>query len=201
MTLAGHAGAVPLLARQFLAMVENQRLYVALGAARDQLQHRALHDDLTGRANRALFNDRLGHAAGDEVQVEVARRQRGFVRAGDTVVRLGGDEFAILLDDSGETEQVADRVITAMLEPFAAGGTTIGMSAQRGPVDPVDVLPGERRLAGLGRGPPAARGGPRAVRREDVGQGPCRHRGEPARCRPCGRRIRLSGGCADTPAG
>ena len=151
---------VMVLARQFLAMVENQRLYVALGAARDQLQHQALHDDLTGLANRALFNDRLdhalrrsrtdlgllfcdlddfklvndrlGHAAGDEVLVEVARRLQGCVRAGDTVARLGGDEFAILLDDAEQTEQVADRVITAMLDPFQAGGTTLGISMSVG---------------------------------------------------------------------
>ena len=151
---------VMVLARQFLAMVENQRLYVALGAARDQLQHQALHDDLTGLANRALFNDRLdhalrrsgtdlgllfcdlddfkpvndrlGHAAGDAVLVEVASRLQGCVRAGDTVARLGGDEFAILLDDAEQTEQVADRVITAMLESFPAGGTTLGVSMSVG---------------------------------------------------------------------
>lgn len=163
---------VMVLARQFLAMVENQRLYVALGAARDQLQHRAMHDDLTGLANRALFNDRLdhalrrsgndlgllfcdlddfklvndrlGHAAGDEVLAEVARRLRGCVRAGDTVARLGGDEFAILLDDAEDTQQVADRVITAMLEPFTAGGTTIGMSMSVGITQHRSLVAGRR---------------------------------------------------------
>ena len=163
---------VMVLARQFLAMVENQRLYVALGAARDQLQHRAMHDDLTGLANRALFNDRLdhalrrsgndlgllfcdlddfklvndrlGHAAGDEVLAEVARRLRGCVRAGDTVARLGGDEFAILLDDAEDTQQVADRVITAMLEPFVAGGTTIGLSMSVGITQHRSLVAGRR---------------------------------------------------------
>lgn len=163
---------VMVLARQFLAMVENQRLYVALGAARDQLEHQALHDDLTGLANRALFNDRLdhalrrsgsdlgllfcdldgfklvndrlGHAAGDEVLVEVARRLRACVRAGDTVARLGGDEFAILLDDAEDTQQVADRVITAMLEPFAAGGTTLGISMSVGITQHSSLASGRR---------------------------------------------------------
>jgi len=50
------------LARQFLAMSENHRLVVALAAARDQLQHQALHDPLTGLANRVLFADRIEHA-------------------------------------------------------------------------------------------------------------------------------------------
>ncbi|HEX4977541.1 MAG TPA: GGDEF domain-containing protein [Nocardioides sp.] len=176
---------VMVLARQFLAMVENQRLYVALGAARDQLQHRALHDDLTGLANRALFNDRLdhalrrsgsdlgllfcdlddfkrvndrlGHVAGDEVLVEVARRLRGCVRSGDTVARLGGDEFAILLDDAAQTQQVADRVITAMLEPFTVGGTTVGLSMSVG-ITRHSALAGGRRSADRSAGAPSAPG-------------------------------------------
>ena len=163
---------VLVLARQFLAMLENQRLYVALETARDQLQHQALHDDLTGLANRALFNDRLdhalrraggglgllfcdlddfkdvndrlGHAAGDEVLVEVARRLRECVRSGDTVARLGGDEFAILLDDAADTQRVADRVITAMLEPFSVGGTTLGISMSVGATRHSAPAPGRR---------------------------------------------------------
>ena len=50
------------LIRQFLAMTDNQRLLVALGEARDQLEHQALHDPLTGLANRVLFADRLDRA-------------------------------------------------------------------------------------------------------------------------------------------
>ncbi len=172
---------VMVLVRQFLAMVENQRLYVALGTARDQLQHQALHDDLTGLANRALFNDRLdhalrrtgndlgllfcdidefkavndrlGHVAGDEVLVEVARRLRGCVRDGDTVARLGGDEFAILLDDAADTQQVADRVITAMLEPFTAGGTTLGVSMSVGITRHSAAAAGRRSVDRAGEAP------------------------------------------------
>ena len=50
------------LTRQFLAVADNQRLLGALAEARDQLEHQALHDALTGLANRVLFADRLDRA-------------------------------------------------------------------------------------------------------------------------------------------
>lgn len=98
-----------------------------------RLSHQALHDSLTGLANRRLFgdrlnhalqkrraapmavlycdlddfkdiNDRLGHAIGDDILVAVGARIRDAIRAGDTAARLGGDEFAILIDDVGADE-------------------------------------------------------------------------------------------------
>jgi len=103
----------------------------ALRTSDDELSHRALHDPLTGMANRALlfdrighalarrnhapiavlfidlddfktFNDTLGHSRGDEVLLEVSRRLRSVLRPSDTVARLGGDEFAVLVEDLDE---------------------------------------------------------------------------------------------------
>jgi diguanylate cyclase (GGDEF)-like protein/PAS domain S-box-containing protein len=81
-------------------------------------------------------NDSLGHAAGDELLVEVARRFLGCVRAGDTAARLGGDEFAVLVEDGGGDAamalQVAERLQHAVRLPFAVGGREIVLGASLG---------------------------------------------------------------------
>jgi diguanylate cyclase (GGDEF)-like protein/PAS domain S-box-containing protein len=62
-------------------------------------------------------NDSLGHAAGDRVLIEVAKRISGSVRAADTAARFGGDEFAILLEDVGGLEhaaETAERVLESL---------------------------------------------------------------------------------------
>jgi diguanylate cyclase (GGDEF)-like protein/PAS domain S-box-containing protein len=69
-------------------------------------------------------NDTLGHLAGDQLLLGVARRLEGCVRPGDTVSRFGGDEFAILLDgirDAGDAARVARRITRALGEPFRLG--------------------------------------------------------------------------------
>jgi diguanylate cyclase (GGDEF)-like protein len=66
-----------------------------------------------------FVNDTLGHAAGDAVLKEVARRLRKTVRDGDTVARLGGDEFVLMLP-GGEAavREVATRILDSMQEPL-----------------------------------------------------------------------------------
>lgn len=144
--LAAAVLVVAVLTRQFLADRENRRL---LRTISDQ----ALHDSLTGLANRAYFqrrvnrlteqgtavtvlaldldgfksvNDTFGHAAGDELLVEVAARLQRSVGAGDTVSRLGGDEFVLLLEgDRDRAECVAENITHRFAAPFRVGGHTV----------------------------------------------------------------------------
>nr|WP_259371820.1 diguanylate cyclase [Caldimonas mangrovi] len=61
-------------------------------------------------------NDRHGHATGDLLLVDVARRLRGQVRDADTVARLGGDEFVLILESTDEAgaKRVADAIIAEL---------------------------------------------------------------------------------------
>jgi len=80
-------------------------------------------------------NDRNGHAAGDAVLVEFARRLRSSVRETDIVARLGGDEFAILLADidaTSEAETVAMHIVAAIGEPFVVEGRRLHVTTSIG---------------------------------------------------------------------
>ncbi|MDH3500500.1 MAG: EAL domain-containing protein, partial [Acidimicrobiia bacterium] len=124
-TLADHVGV----------SLKNGRLEDSLARLtelKDELHQRALHDSLTGLANRTLLfeeiervlgsdgnraavmfidlddfkriNDTHGHETGDLVLIEVAGRLRSSCRPHDLVARLGGDEFALLLENLGSVD-------------------------------------------------------------------------------------------------
>ncbi|MBI2889468.1 MAG: EAL domain-containing protein [Nitrospirae bacterium] len=96
-----------------------------------------------------VVNDSLGHAAGDQLLVEIARRLETCLRPHDTVARLGGDEFTILLDDirhAGDALRVAERIHQALASPFRIGphelfaSASIGIALSRGRDDRADDL-------------------------------------------------------------
>jgi len=84
------------------------------------------------------INDRLGHAAGDEVLRTVAQRLQDGVRGHDTVGRVGGDEFVLLLPklkDRAEGERILERLAQALARsvPLSSGasagvGASVGMA-------------------------------------------------------------------------
>jgi len=73
-------------------------------------------------------NDSLGHAAGDHVLQEVARRLQIAVLPTDTVARFGGDEFAVLLESVNDSAQAADaaaRILHALEIPLEIDGKQV----------------------------------------------------------------------------
>jgi len=152
-------------------LVRTIRYAIARKKAKEKLTYLALHDPLTGVANRALFHDRLeralartarsgdavavllldldgfkavndtlGHAGGDALLQEVARRIERRVRRTDTVARLGGDEFAIILEgltDALNAAIVAQDVLQDLSEPLELYGHETTVSASLG----IAVLP------------------------------------------------------------
>jgi diguanylate cyclase (GGDEF)-like protein len=80
-------------------------------------------------------NDTHGHAAGDDVLREAARRMRAKVRMGDTVGRLGGDEFVVLveaLESEAALVDLAERLVQTISVPVHAGGRDVVVSASIG---------------------------------------------------------------------
>lgn len=95
-------------------------------------------------------NDSLGHAAGDELLVQVSERLTHSVRPEDTVARLGGDEFAVLMEHAAaesEATNVAKRILDSLNAPFQIVAqevwehATIGIaSAVPGSMEVADLL-------------------------------------------------------------
>jgi len=134
--------------------------------AQSRMQQLALVDSLTGLANRGQLRDKLqlkiasaaqrpaallcldmdhfkrindtfGHATGDVVLRETARRLRKLVRASDIVARAGGDEFAVLLDDIGseaDALRFGQRVVAELNRAFSSDVGAINSSASVGVV-------------------------------------------------------------------
>jgi len=92
------------------------------------------------------INDSLGHAAGDEVLKEAARRLQSCLRSTDSVGRLGGDEFTVLLEDVHHVDEitvVAGKILAAFGEPAEVAGHELRLSTSIGvtvfPLDDQDA--------------------------------------------------------------
>lgn len=80
-------------------------------------------------------NDAHGHAMGDQVLVEVARRLRGALRAGDVLSRLGGDEFTVLLPELpslAHAQQVAEKLQRQLMAPCRIQGSELSLGGSIG---------------------------------------------------------------------
>ena len=124
-------------------------------------EQRALHDGLTGLANRVLLadrveahladgrpgalclldldrfkevNDSLGHAVGDELLMQVADRLRQTTRADDVAARIGGDEFVLLLDveDEIEARDAVCRLGKLLQRPYEVAGARLEVEVSIG---------------------------------------------------------------------
>jgi len=139
-------------------------LRTALGqkqALEGELTFQAMHDPLTGLANRRLFldqvgasilghhtaallldlddfkavNDTHGHHVGDALLVAVSSRLTSCLRGDDLAARLGGDEFGVLLTDcpnESVAHEVAVRILKSLEEPFELDGRLLFAHASIG---------------------------------------------------------------------
>ncbi|RKS73882.1 diguanylate cyclase (GGDEF)-like protein [Motilibacter peucedani] len=154
------AALLEAIAGQAASWLHNSRLADLLREQAAASDYRALHDPLTGLPNRVLFtravddacgrgtaavllldlnrfkevNDTLGHAAGDDLLREVARRLRAMAAPDTCVSRLGGDEFAVLLRGAGANEALvhAGQVRDALMAPLPMSGISFRMEASTG---------------------------------------------------------------------
>ena len=148
--------------RLLIALISARRAYEAQRRLRDEMSFLALHDPLTGLANRVLFgqeleaalgadpdhtlglfldlddfkgiNDSLGHATGDEVLQVVATRLLSAIRPGDLVARLSGDEFVVLFRGvtTEGVDPIAARVLGAFASHISVAGRPLAVTASLG---------------------------------------------------------------------
>jgi len=124
-----------------LTGVHNRRLFDAFfptALARGQRNGRRVGLAMLDLDKFKPVNDTHGHAVGDAVLVEFARRLTDSVRASDTVARLAGDEFVVVFElvesynEAGEAGVLGQRIIDAMAPPFQIGALTLQMTTSIG---------------------------------------------------------------------
>jgi diguanylate cyclase (GGDEF)-like protein/PAS domain S-box-containing protein len=110
----------------------------------NQLQNALQADRRSGSSVSVLFidlddfkniNDSLGHAAGDQVLVEISSRLQGRLRLHDRAARFGGDEFAVLLTDvysESDVTLVADRIVHELSRPVDLLGHEVRLGVSVG---------------------------------------------------------------------
>jgi diguanylate cyclase (GGDEF)-like protein len=93
------------------------------------------------------INDTLGHAAGDVLLVETAKRLNECLRESDVIARIGGDEFVVMLrkvSDQSQVSTVARKILSAVVKPLAIHGHECRITASIGiSMFPTDALDGE----------------------------------------------------------
>lgn len=111
----------------FLTELPNRRLFL------DRLEQEIKRSNRTRMPLALLYldldhfkeiNDTLGHAKGDILLVEAARRISQCVRETDTVARLGGDEFTVMVPEFGgrlHLERIAQDIVHSLAKPFDLG--------------------------------------------------------------------------------
>ncbi|MFA6120483.1 MAG: diguanylate cyclase [Sideroxydans sp.] len=114
------------------SLFEDRTQQAILQARRDKYGLALMYIDLD---RFKPINDTYGHAVGDLVLIEAARRMVSSVRESDTVARIGGDEFVVLLPsitDQQAALTVAEKIRTALAQPFELGGTQLQIGSSIG---------------------------------------------------------------------